>query len=129
LELRPVKTIFLQSDIDEFSKYETELDDQLIKDLTFQLSYDRLKRMEERAYEEIMNVPFDYSIDESFNYDKAPYKKNTAELTERWRKQIKLSALSSLDGAFESSRKQNKSLEGQSEKDTLDALKSAKVDG
>jgi hypothetical protein len=31
--------------------------------------------------------------------------KNTAELTERWRKQIKLSALS-LDGAFESSRKQ-----------------------
>jgi carboxyl-terminal processing protease len=37
-----------------------------------------------------MNVPFDYSIDESFNtdYDKAPYAK-TAELTERWRKQIK----------------------------------------
>jgi hypothetical protein len=31
--------------------------------------------------------------------------KNTAELTERWRKQIKLSALS-FDGAFESSRKQ-----------------------
>jgi hypothetical protein len=31
--------------------------------------------MEKRAYEEIMNVPFDYSIDESFNYDKAPYKK------------------------------------------------------
>jgi hypothetical protein len=30
-----------------------------------------------------------------------------------------------LDGAFESSRKQNKGLEGQSEKDTLDALKSA----
>jgi hypothetical protein len=29
------------------------------------------------------------------------------------------------DGAFESSRKQNKGLEGQSEKDTLDALKSA----
>jgi carboxyl-terminal processing protease len=30
-----------------------------------------------RAYEEIMNVPFDYSIDESFNtdYDKAPYAK------------------------------------------------------
>jgi carboxyl-terminal processing protease len=46
-----------------------------------------------------MNVPFDYSIDESFNtdYDKAPYAKNTAELTERWRKQIKLSALSSLE--------------------------------
>jgi carboxyl-terminal processing protease len=34
---RPFKTIFfLQSDIDEFSKYETDLDDQLMnKDLTF----------------------------------------------------------------------------------------------
>jgi carboxyl-terminal processing protease len=66
-----------------------------------------MKRMESKGiYEEIMNVPFDYSIDESFNtdYDKAPYAKNTAELTERWRKQIKLSPL--FDGAFESSRKQ-----------------------
>jgi hypothetical protein len=36
-KLRSFKTIFfLQSDIDEFSKFETELDDQLInKDLTF----------------------------------------------------------------------------------------------
>jgi carboxyl-terminal processing protease len=36
-----------------------------------------MKRMEESIYEEIMNVPFDYSIDESFNtdYDKAPYAK------------------------------------------------------
>jgi hypothetical protein len=40
--------------------------------------------------------------------------KNTAELTERWRKQIKRHFL--FDGAFESSRKQNKGLEGQSEK-------------
>jgi carboxyl-terminal processing protease len=130
--LDPSKRFFLQSDIDEFSKYETELDDQLInKDLTFfNLSYDRLmKRMEESKgiYEEIMNVPFDYSIDESFNtdYDKAPYAKNTAELTERWRKQIKLSALSSLTERLRVQENKNKGLEGQSEKDTLDALKSA----
>jgi carboxyl-terminal processing protease len=101
--LDPSKRFFLQSDIDEFSKYETELDDELInKDLTFfNLTYDRLmKRMEESKsiYKGIMNVPFDYSIDESFDtdYDKAPYAKNTAELNERWRKQIKLSTLSSL---------------------------------
>jgi len=101
--LDPSKRFFLQSDIDEFSKYETELDDELInKDLTFfNLTYDRLmKRMEESKsiYKDIMNVPFDYSIDESFDtdYDKAPYAKNTAELNERWRKQIKLSTLSSL---------------------------------
>jgi carboxyl-terminal processing protease len=74
-----------------------------------------------------MNVPFDYSIDESFNtdYDKAPYAKNTAELTERWRKQIKLSALSSLTERLRVQENKNKGLEGQSEKDTLDALKSA----
>lgn len=101
--LDPSKRFFLQSDIDEFSKYETELDDELInKDLTFfNLTYDRLmKRMEESKsiYKGIMSVPFDYSIDESFDtdYDKAPYAKNSAELNERWRKQIKLSTLSSL---------------------------------
>jgi carboxyl-terminal processing protease len=44
-----------------------------------------MKEESKGIYEEIMNVPFDYSIDESFNtdYDKAP--KNTAELTERWK--------------------------------------------
>jgi carboxyl-terminal processing protease len=130
--LDPSKRFFLQSDIDEFSKYETELDDQLInKDLTFfNLSYDRLmKRMEESKgiYEEIMNVPFDYSIDESFNidYDKAPYAKNTAELTERWRKQIKLSALSSLTERLRVQENKSKGVEGESDKDTQDVLKSA----
>jgi carboxyl-terminal processing protease len=41
--------------------------------------------------------------------------KNTAELTERWRKQIKLSALSSLERLRVQENK-NKGLEGQSEK-------------
>ena len=101
--LDPSKRFFLQSDMDEFSKYETELDDQLLnKDLTFfNLTYDRLiKRMEEgkKLYKDILSKPFDYSIDETFNtdYEKAPYAKNAAELKERWRKQIKLSTLSSL---------------------------------
>ena len=47
--LDPSKRFFLQSDIDEFSKYETLLDDQLLnKELTFfNLTYDRLMtRME-----------------------------------------------------------------------------------
>ena len=100
--LDPSKRFFLQSDINEFSKFELELDDQLInKDLTFfNLTYDRLMlRMEEskKIYKDILAKPFDYSIDEDFNvdYDKAPYAKNTTELKERWRKQIKLSTLSS----------------------------------
>jgi carboxyl-terminal processing protease len=101
--LDPSKRFFLQSDIDEFSKYETELDDQLNnKDLTFfNLTYVRLmKRMEEskKIYKGILSNPFDYNLDESFDtdYEKAPYSKNVSELTERWRKQIKLSALSSV---------------------------------
>lgn len=101
--LDPSKRFFLQSDIDEFSKYETELDNQLLnKDLTFfNLTYDRLmKRMEEgkKLYKDILSKPFDYSVNETFNtdYEKAPYAKNASELKERWRKQIKLSTLSSL---------------------------------
>jgi carboxyl-terminal processing protease len=93
----------LQADIDEFSKYELELDDQLLnKDLTFfDLTYTRLiQRIEESKsiYKSILNQPFDYTVDESFNtdYEKMPYAKNTSELKERWRKQIKLSTLSSL---------------------------------
>lgn len=101
--LDPSKRFFLQSDIDEFSKYELQLDDQLLnKDLSFfDLTYDRLvQRMNESnaVYKDILSKPFDYSIDESFNvdYEKAPYPKNAAELYDRLRKQIKLSTLSSL---------------------------------
>jgi carboxyl-terminal processing protease len=101
--LDPSKRFFLQSDIDEFSKYELELDDELInKDLTFfTLTYDRLmQRMKESQgfYKEILKTPFDYTVDENFNtdYEKAPYAKTDADLKERWRKQLKLSTLSSL---------------------------------
>jgi len=101
--LDPSKRFFLQSDIDEFSKFETEIDDQFLnKDLTFfSLTYDRLmKRMEEgnKRYKAILSIPFDYTIDETFNtdYEKVPYAKNDSELKDRWRKQIKLSTLSSL---------------------------------
>ena len=101
--LDPSKRFFLQSDIDEFSKYEIQLDDQILnKDLTFfDLTYDRLmKRMEEskKIYKNILSQPFDYNVDESFNtdYEKAPYAKDINELTDKWRKQIKLSTLSSI---------------------------------
>lgn len=101
--LDPSKRFFLQSDIDEFSKFETQLDDDFLnKDLTFfDLTYSRLiKRMAEsqKLYKDILSSPFDYTIDESFNtdYEKAPYAKNAQELKEKWRKQIKLSTLSSL---------------------------------
>jgi len=101
--LDPSKRFFLQSDFDEFAKYETKIDDFIReKDLTFfDLTYARLmKRMDESKsyYKEALANPFDYKKDESFNtdYETMPYSKNVQELKERWRLQLKLSALSSL---------------------------------
>ena len=101
--LDPTKRFFLQSDIDEFSKYETELDDEIKnKELTFfDLTYTRLmKRIEESKsyYKTILDKPIDYKIDEEFNadYEKLPFANSVSELQEKWRKQIKLSALASI---------------------------------
>ncbi|WP_394338661.1 carboxy terminal-processing peptidase [Flavobacterium aquicola] len=100
--LDPSKRFFLQSDINEFSKFELELDNQLNeKDLTFfNLTYDRLiLRVNEskKLFKDILSKRFDYTMDESFNidFDKTPYAKNSRELRDKWRKQIKLSTLSS----------------------------------
>ena len=99
----PTKRFFLQDDIDEFSKYETQIDDMIKnKDLTFfNLTNSRLlQRMEESRtiYKDLLSKPFDYSIKETINVDyvKLPYVKNKRELTNRWRKQLKLQALSSI---------------------------------
>lgn len=101
--LDPSKRYFLQSDIDEFSKYELQIDDQILnKDLTFfDLTYTRLvKRMNETKpiYEEILDSPIDFNVAEDINtdYEKLPYAKNKKELNERWRKQLKLTVLSNL---------------------------------
>jgi carboxyl-terminal processing protease len=97
------KKFFLQSDINEFSKYEFEIDDAIKnKDLTFfDLTYTRLiKRMDESKayYKDILSKPFDYFKDENFNVDneKLPYCKNLDEIKDKWRKQIKLSTLAAL---------------------------------
>lgn len=101
--LDPSRRYFIQSDIDKFAKHETLIDDQIKnKEFTFfDLAYSTyVKRMEEsqKFYKDILSKPFDYSVDESINtdYDKLPFAKNESELKDRWRKQIKLSTLSSL---------------------------------
>jgi len=106
--LDPSKRFFIQSDIDEFAKYETQIDDQIInKDLSFfDLTYNRLeKRIEEskKYYKEILSKPFDYKTNEELNtdYEHLPFAKNSDELRQRWFKQIKLSTLSSLTNKLE----------------------------
>lgn len=99
----PTKRFFIQSDIEEFSKYESSIDDMILnKDLTFfNLTNARLlKRMKESRtiYENILENPFDFTVKEYINvdYDKLPFCDSKSDLEDRWRKQLKLSALSSI---------------------------------
>ena len=129
--LDPSKRFFLQSDIQEFSSYETKLDEQIKdKDLTFfDLTYNRLmQRMEQSKsyYKTALEKPFDYKKEESFNtdYEKIPFAKSKEELEERWRLQVKLSALSSLveKQKLEEDKLKNKDETKKSEPKTLEQL-------
>jgi len=100
----PLKRYFLKSDIEEFSKFKTELDDQLkAYDVSFfNLTNERLiKRMGEAKsiYKEILAKPFDFKKNETLNtdYENHEYVKNKKKLKERWRKQLKFSTISSYD--------------------------------
>jgi carboxyl-terminal processing protease len=97
----PLKRYFLASDIEDFSVYETEIDDQIRnKDLSFfNMVYERFKERQKTAstfYSDILNKPFDYSLDESIDvdYDKIPYATSKKELKERWRLQLKFTTIS-----------------------------------
>lgn len=101
--LDPSRRFFLQSDIDEFAAHELMIDDYVrTRDLNFfDLTYSRLMQrigQSKAYYESILSTPIDYSIKEEINtdYDKLPYATTTDEVREKWRKQIKLSTLSSL---------------------------------
>ncbi len=98
--LDPLKRYFLASDVAEFSKYKTQIDDQIkSKDLTFfNLVYERFMQRQaevEKMYVTVMEQPFDYSEAESINvdYDKLEYASSVEELKMRWRKQLKLSTI------------------------------------
>ena len=112
--LDPSKRLFLQSDYDEFTKYELLLDDQIKeRDLSFfDLTYNRLmeRTKESKAYyEQALAKPFDYNTEEELDtdYEKIPYTKNINELKDRWRKQIKLSTLASLTDKLDFEKKKD----------------------
>ncbi len=91
------KVFFLQSDIDEFSKYELKIDDQILKnDLTFfYLTYDRiLKRMKEskEVYNEICNGRIDIMTNEiiNTNFEDCKYSKDKKGISKKWLNQIKI---------------------------------------
>ena len=99
-QLDAQKRFFLQSDIRQFDKYKFKLDDQLKdQDLTFfNLVYETSrKRINEvkNYYEEIMSNSFDFSSNEDINLDfeNKSYARNSNEIKNRWRKQLKYSTL------------------------------------
>ena len=99
----PTKRYFTQSDINEFQKYETLIDNMIKdKDLSFfDLTYNRLmKRMEEskKIYTNLLAQPFNFNVDETLNvdYEKLPYATNEADLKNRWTKILKLTLLSTI---------------------------------
>ena len=96
----PLKRYFLESDIEEFSAYRLEIDDQLKqKDLSFfNLVYDRFVERQKDAqgyYVEILDKPFDYSKSEQIDvdYENMAYAKSKDDLKERWRKQLKFTSI------------------------------------
>lgn len=102
--LDPLKRYFYQSDIDEFAKYQTELDDQIkAYDISFfNLTHERLlQRIEEAKmiYKDVLSKPFDYSLNEEFNsdYEDSEYVRTKKEMKERWRMQLKYSNISIYD--------------------------------
>lgn len=109
--LDPLKRFFLASDINEFNSYKTQIDDQIKqKDLAFfNLVYERfVQRMDEvrEIYPDILEKPFDYTVSEEINtdYDALEYVVNKAELKERWRLQLKFSALATYYDSIETQK-------------------------
>ena len=94
--LDPQKLYFLQSDIDELSKYKTTLDD-LVKAGNTQFAYDvwaiylqRIERQMEVAHK-LIDAKHDFTIDESIEIDadKIAWAKTEDELNDRWRRRVK----------------------------------------
>lgn len=131
----PYKRFLTEEDVKELAIFKDQIDDQIKQsDLTF---FDKFytilnKRIEESKayYKEILDKPFDFTIDETYrldksfefsidetnrsDYDKMGFAKNKAELKDRWRQQLKFSALSTYYDLIEDQKeelKKDKNLE------------------
>ena len=115
--LDPYKRFFLQSDIDEFAKFKTLIDDQIkSEDLSFYNVV--MERFDQRVlesqgyYREILQNTFDFNKDDKFDvdYDKKTYSTSRAELIKNWQNQLKVSTLSRLHEKIELQESMSKSV-------------------
>lgn len=106
--LDPRKRYFMQSDLDEFSKYKLAIDDQINnEDLTFfRLVNNRFEQRLKEVngfYKELLKSPFDFNNDESISikYEDLTYSKTEAERIKSWQKEFKLNVISRLNDRLE----------------------------
>lgn len=125
----PAKRYFLQSDMDEFSKHETKLDDYLnLGDLTFyKLTIDRLyQRVDEidQITQDIFSKPISLDEDETLTLEpklkKVPA--NKQEQYNEWRKFIKyniLQEIESMNSKEQAQKEKKDSVQKYNLKDTI----------
>lgn len=123
------KRFFLQSDMDEFSKHKTKLDDYLNNgDLIFyKTTIDRLyQRMDEadKVSQEILSKPINFNEDEDMILETKLRKNpsNQKEFADEWKKNIKyyiLQEIESLNNKEELQKKKKDSLVNNKLKDTV----------
>jgi carboxyl-terminal processing protease len=99
-DLDPLKLFFYQSDIDEFNRNRTHLDD-MIKRGDIRFAYDVFSRFLSRVDERInqaeaeLKKPQDFSLDEEMirDPDAATFAKTPQEAADRWRQRVKFDLL------------------------------------
>lgn len=99
--LDPSKRYFTQKDINDFSKYKYQIDNQLLNDDVsfYTVVYNRFSKKIKSAqfyYKQLLVKPFNFNKNENIeiDYEKLPFAKDENELVDYWRKQLKLNTLS-----------------------------------
>jgi carboxyl-terminal processing protease len=98
--LDPMKLYFYQSDIDEFSRFKTQIDDAALRgDLSpaYQIFTRFLTRVNDRlqTVHELLQQPFDFAVNETIitDPDATSYARSPDEARDRWRRQLKFNIL------------------------------------
>ncbi len=130
--LDPDKTYFLESDIVQLKKVETKIDDEIhgAKLESFYLFNAIYKQRVEEAssiYKELLQKPFDFTVDESYTDDDeiTVFPKTEAARKEVWRKKIKYLVLDRYVDLIEQ-QERNKGKEGFVAKSNIELEKEAR---
>jgi len=119
------KTIFLQSDIDSFQRFESKIDNEIHGEKLesfYVLSESYTRRLNEASeyYKTILTKPFDFSKDENImlDGDRVSYPATDADRKEVWRKRLKYLVLTKYSDMIEDREKNKSKVETKGVKDS-----------